>query len=346
MREDVSRAVAAMIPPDHAARAAAAAAGGDAAAHARAMDDWPCMSEIELRQPDAPPPPPETLTVAAWNIERCKRVEESAALIRRAGADVVLATEMDWGMARSGQRHATRDLAALLGMGYAYGVEFVELGTGDPYETRLFEGQPNDAGLHGNAILSRFPLKDAALLPLDAGGMWFVSAPKKDGQHRVGGRMAMAARIETAQGALTVAAAHYESESDAAGRARQTETLLAKLAARYGAGPAVIGGDVNTNGFREAGIAAPDAFADPAATEPMFDALAQAGFDWRAANCGELTTRPHPAAPPDRTQTVLDWLFTRGVAANGPFILPALCENGRYLSDHELIGARIAPGET
>ncbi|MBT6727211.1 MAG: hypothetical protein HOA75_10715 [Deltaproteobacteria bacterium] len=39
--------------------------------------------------------------------------------------------------------------------GYAFRVEFVELGLGDPPETAEFNGVPNEHGLHGNAILSR-----------------------------------------------------------------------------------------------------------------------------------------------------------------------------------------------
>ncbi len=94
----------------------------------------------------------------------------------------------------------------------------------------------NDHGLHGNAFLSRYPLRDVALIPLDDGGFWFIQAPKNDGQYRVGGRMAMAARIDTASGPLTICSVHYESESDAEGRAAQTETLLNALDALYGRG--------------------------------------------------------------------------------------------------------------
>ncbi|MBT7205226.1 MAG: hypothetical protein HN867_17330 [Deltaproteobacteria bacterium] len=66
-----------------------------------------------------------------------------------------MATEVDWGMARSKHRHTTKELAERLGWGYAFRVEFVELGLGDPPETAEFNGVPNEHGLHGNAILSR-----------------------------------------------------------------------------------------------------------------------------------------------------------------------------------------------
>ncbi len=336
MANPVRTTVAAMEPPGAAARARAAAGFGDRDLHDALARDWPCLQTIELTQPAAPPPLPETLRIAAWNIERCKTVEESAALIARHGIDVVLATELDLGMARSGQRHTTRDLAQALGLGYAFAVEFVELGTGDPRETRDFASVANHAGLHGNAILSRWPLEAPCVLPLDDGGDWFVRAPKNDGQHRVGGRMAIAARVA----GITMAAAHYESESDPAGRAAQTQRLLSGLADVFAPGPAVIGGDLNTKAFEAPDLTGPGILNDPAA-EPSFAAFAAAGFDWRAANIGAVTTRRHPEDPPDKPRWVLDWLMLRDLAARDPFVVPALSPEGAYLSDHDLVGVTV-----
>lgn len=343
MRSLVTRATAGMQTPSADARAEAAAAWGSRAAHDRWMAEWPCLSTFEVADPPVAAPPPEALTVAAWNIERCKRVEDSAALLDRIGADVALATELDLGMARSGQRHTTRDLAGALGVGYAFGTEFVELGAGDLQETREFGDVPNLHGLHGNALLSRWPLRDVALIPLDDGGSWYVRAPKNDGQYRVGGRMALAARLETARGPLTVASVHLESESDAVGRAEQIARLLTTLDALYGDGPAVVGGDLNTGGLTEAGLMGEAALEGAARVEPCFAAFAAHGFDWQAANTGATTTRLPPWVAQDRPTKLLDWLFTRGVRASAPAVVPALSEAGDYLSDHECITARIAP---
>ena len=74
------------------------------------------------------------------------------------GADVVLLTELDVGMARSGNRHTVRELARTMGAGYAFGVEYVELGLGDDREKAWHAGESNAVGLHGNAILSKAPL--------------------------------------------------------------------------------------------------------------------------------------------------------------------------------------------
>ena len=95
------------------------------------------------------------MRIAAWNAERCKYLPESAALLAGIGADVVLLSELDVGMARSGNRHTPRELARALGSGYLFGVEYVELGLGDNREKAWHAGQSNQSGLHGNGILSK-----------------------------------------------------------------------------------------------------------------------------------------------------------------------------------------------
>ena len=96
-------------------------------------------------------------------------------------ADVLVLNEVDWGMKRSDYRAVAKDLADALKMNWAYGVEFVEV---DPkvLGTQSFENVTNDAerkelddlfntdktrllGLHGTAILSRYPLRDVKLVP-------------------------------------------------------------------------------------------------------------------------------------------------------------------------------------
>lgn len=343
MRNIIRVAVAEMAPPSADARAAAIAEAGSQEANDRLQSDWACLNTIETHEPAAELPRPSSLTVAAWNIERCKRIEDSAELIRASGADIVLATEMDHGMARSGQRHTTRDLAGFLGFGYIFGTEFVELGTGDAYETGLFGGVPNRHGLHGNAILSRYPLHAPALIPVEDGGFWFTGAPKGDNQLRIGGRMAMAAQVEAASGPVTFAAVHYESESDADGRAEQGQRLIDGIASLYGTGPCVIGGDLNTRAFSDAGWDRADILAWPEEIEPTFARFGIAGFDWRGANTGLPTSRAAPGRPTVYPLKTLDWIFTRGLSAGDARVLPAVSRRGDYLSDHEMITARIVP---
>lgn len=337
MRDPLRQTTPSLHTPSQDARKDAALGPRSEQTHADLLSSWDCLTHLEVQQP-APLDLSGTVTVAAWNIERCKRVPESADLLRQSGADIVLATEMDLGMARSGQHHTTRDLAEALGMGYAFGVEFVELGTGDPYETSLFAEVPNDHGLHGNAILSRYPLENVALLPLDDSGTWFAGTPKNDGQVRIGGRMAMAAQI----GGVTFVAVHYESESDAQDRADQTRRMLELIDAEYGHGPCVIGGDLNTAGFADQRMSGTEILASPAPVEPSFTAFQDAGFVWQSANATGMTTRAAPGKAVRYPLKKLDWLLVRALKASDPAIFPAVCDHGDYLSDHELITAQVA----
>ena len=107
------------------------------------------------------------LRIGFWNAERCKHLDDSVDMIRSADLDVLLLAEMDRGMARSGGWHTARALAERLGWFYVWGVEFVELGLGDSRERNWHHGGKNAEGLHGNAILSRIPLRDPALIRLD-----------------------------------------------------------------------------------------------------------------------------------------------------------------------------------
>ncbi len=342
-RNAIARRVATLEPPTVSQRQEALSLSRSRTVHDRLLADWSCLNTIETSASTAPAAPSSGLTVTAWNMERCKRVEQSADVIAGAGADVVLATEMDRGMARSGQRDTPGDLAGCLGWGYAFGVEFVELGLGDVRETRDHAGDVNRQGLHGNAILSRYRIDDVKVLPLESSGDWFVGAPKDDGQVRVGGRMALAARLATELEPVVIVVVHYESQSDSIDRARQTQRLLECLANEFGDTRCVIGGDLNTKGFRQAGLGGPALLDRAAEHEPSFAHFAAEGFDWRQSNTGAHTTRLHPEDPPGSPLTTLDWLLVRGVRAGRPFVVPACDAGGGYLSDHEMVGVTVWP---
>ena len=146
---------AALEPPSQEQRAALLRLPPTRAAHAEALARHPALFDrVEL----APPPAAKTLVaparIAFWNAERGKDLDASTALLGGLAADVLLLCELDLGMARSGQAHTTRELARRLGTGYAFAVEFLELGLGDAREQAWHAGQLNQAGLHGAAILS------------------------------------------------------------------------------------------------------------------------------------------------------------------------------------------------
>ncbi|MBB5703960.1 endonuclease/exonuclease/phosphatase family metal-dependent hydrolase [Ochrobactrum daejeonense] len=303
--------------------------------HDRLAAKLPALASIEVnRIPDDRTITRETLLVAAWNAERLKYREASAERIQATGADIVLLSEADIGMARSGNRHTVADLARDLGMSYAYGVEFVEMGLGDSREREWHRNEANAVGFHGNAILTRLPMLDVTLIRLDDGGVWWSDA--MDGQGRFGYRMAIAARLQTEAGSLAAVAAHLESKSDATDRARQTARLLEAVDRFAGDLPVVIGGDFNTN-------ALPEQCRDPLGFEPLFNVLAEHGYDWERANDFALTQRTRPDGTPTPPFARLDWLFTRNIGASNPRTIAAIDETNAAISDHELVIADISP---
>ncbi len=295
--------------------------------------------------------PSEWMRVAAWNAERGRFLEGSIELLARVDADVVLLSELDSGMARSGNVDVPRRLAEALTCQGAFGVEFVELGLGDVGETaRIVTGAENERGLHGNAVLARGGLRDAAVLRLDAGGAWFGV---ERGQPRIGGRMAVAGRVMLSGVDVTVVSVHLESSSTATERADQMRVLLGLVDERYGGGPAVVGGDFNTFGApigdlmdREIGrgmrAESPTRFSWPVPHEPLFsDVAAGFGFDWVDANVAAPTTRHGAGGLPDHIPLKLDWLLVRGLEARRATVVPAMAADGSALSDHDLVAVSV-----
>ena len=119
--------------------------------HARFVPGVAALHALEQMEPRRTVAPGARLTVAAFNAERLKNVGATGALIDVAGAQATLLSEVDCGMARSGNRHAIRDLAGSRREGYVYGVEFVELDLGDPWEMRRHAGERKRAAFTATA---------------------------------------------------------------------------------------------------------------------------------------------------------------------------------------------------
>ena len=118
-----------------------------------------------------------------------------------------------------------------MGAGYAFGVEYVELGLGDDREKAWHANESNAVGLHGNAILSKAPLDRPAVVRLDDGARWFAGEQSTN-ERRIGARMAMIASLDAGGTPLLVAAVHLESSTDAADRAAQVAVLLQAIEQR------------------------------------------------------------------------------------------------------------------
>jgi endonuclease/exonuclease/phosphatase family metal-dependent hydrolase len=200
-------------------------------------------------------------------------------------ADIVVLNEVDWGLKRTNYRHVARELANALQMNFAYAVEFVEV---DPLTlgTETLEGETSadkseivknlavdksrTLGLHGTAILSRFPLRNVRVVRfINQGHDWFTGEKegvselekgKRKGtgfilgekvlrEVRRGGRMMLLADVEDETipgGTLTIVATHLESRAKPAERLKQLEEVLREIQDKKH--PVVLAGDLNTSG--------------------------------------------------------------------------------------------------
>ena len=322
--------VAALTPVAASARRCFLDLPGTRAAHDEAFAAVPAFREVEVGGGGVAAAG-DGLRVAAWNLERCLYPEAAAALLRRAGANLLLLSEMDVGCQRTGQRHTIGELAGLLGYRYGFALEFLELRAMRMPNQGADSGAGNRLGFHGNGFATGLPFTDPVVIRLDEVADWFRSP--KGGEKRIGTRIAVAATFDVGKRQVVACSVHLESAADAAGRALQMRTLLDALDGYARDRPVVIGGDLNVHvraGRHD----------DPG--EPLFAETAARGYDWRHCNAAMPTTRPSQwSAGAGACQ--LDWFCTRGLIAETPLTIPALGDDGTVLSDHDLITVVLTP---
>jgi endonuclease/exonuclease/phosphatase family metal-dependent hydrolase len=217
--------------------------------------------------------------------EKVSDQELNAQIDALQSADVLVLNELDWGMKRTDYRPVVKDLADALKMNWAYGVEFIEV---DPKVLGMqsFASVKNEAerkeledlysvdkdrvlGLHGSAILSRYPLRDVKLVPFQYQAYdWYngeknygsVEAGKRKGaslvfgeeivrEVRRGGRTNLIATLDIPdlpEKQVTIVAAHLENRTTPKGRVKQLDELLDMVRPIHN--PVVIAGDMNTTG--------------------------------------------------------------------------------------------------
>ncbi len=205
-------------------------------------------------------------------------------------ADLLILNEVDNGVTRTDYRDVARDLAKALHMNYAYGVEFLEL---DPLNLGLEKVELDDKeaqadiqksfdvdksrylGMHGTAVLSRYPILKATLRPLPVCYDWYASEKKAisklESGRRVGANLAFMERIareirrggrtvlfvelavpESPTGAVTVVAPHLENKCKPGCRVKQAAQVLEWIRGDHN--PVILGGDLNTTGTDNAPV--------------------------------------------------------------------------------------------
>jgi len=216
-------------------------------------------------------------TVRAVDLEQIPKEIEALQ-----SADVWILNEVDWGVKRTQYREVVKELAEALHMNWAYGVEFIEvdskqLGT-DTFEDKEDEQARQELlkqfavdkdrvrALHGNAVLSRYPIREARLVPFKVGYDWFKEtkiSPLEKAKRKAafligedllqevrrGGRTTLYVDLDVPEvpgQRLTIAATHLENRTKPKVRRQQMGELLSQI--RDVSNPVVVAGDLNTTG--------------------------------------------------------------------------------------------------
>ena len=239
--------------------------------------------------------------VASWNIERgfnvnriiqigeySKDFKTSESLKEELevfnGASVIILNEVDIGLPRTNYENIVEKIASVYKMGYVFGTEFVEV---DPYQLgiRQFTAQEklfledkalkelNNInkekyfGLHGSAILSKYPILNAKIIRLPKCYDWYLGELAKLSalefvrrktakqifsekiltELRHGSRMAIVCDLLLPNNqVITLIATHLENRCIPKCRYMQFEFLLNRLKGIKN--PLILGGDFNTTG--------------------------------------------------------------------------------------------------
>jgi endonuclease/exonuclease/phosphatase family metal-dependent hydrolase len=172
-------------------------------------------------------PDSSRVVAVTWNIERGVAFDRIARHLEQQAADVVLLQEVDRFCDRSNRVDVARALAHRLGMNWISAGEFQEVG----------EGRRRVACVTGQAILSRWPIENPAVIRFDdqSSAKWRLNPA----QPRRGGRIALRATT----GGVVVFSIHLESgERSNALRRRQLEEIIAD-AGQHAA--VIVAGDFN-----------------------------------------------------------------------------------------------------
>jgi endonuclease/exonuclease/phosphatase family metal-dependent hydrolase len=185
----------------------------------------------------------DSIRTVAWNIERGMRLDGIIHHLghhpKLANADVLMLSELDWGMARTDNWFVAREIASSLGMNYAFAPCYVALTKGAGIEKQA--GGQNAESLHGNALLSRFPMHRVHSLAFPNG-----KDKMKGAEKRIGSQRAVIGDIQHPLGVFRAVSLHLDAHSSQRHRHLQMRQLLDHLDSLEPRLPALIGGDWNT----------------------------------------------------------------------------------------------------
>ncbi|MGC2238943.1 MAG: endonuclease/exonuclease/phosphatase family protein [Pyrinomonadaceae bacterium] len=187
----------------------------------------------------------DKVSALAWNIERGNVFEGIVFALKNhrnlRNKDVLLLTELDYGMARSGNRFVARELAKELKLNYAFAPVYIALQKGSGVESEV-EGE-NENSLHGLAMFSKYPIKNVRAVPLPNGKDKMLGKEKRLGYLR-----ALIADIEHPLGTFRAVTTHLDAHSSREHRRLQMKIILDALD-KLPELPTILGGDWNTTTY-------------------------------------------------------------------------------------------------
>ena len=185
------------------------------------------------------------VSAVAWNIERGREIDGILKALKErdelAAKDLYLLTELDYGMARSGNVFVAREIAKRLGLNYAFAPVYIALQKGSGIEAEM-EGE-NTNSIHGLALFSRYPIKNVQAVDLPNGKDKMIGKEKRLGYLR-----ALIADIEHPAGEFRAVTIHLDVHCSRKHRQEQIRIVLEHLE-NLEPKPTVIGGDFNTTTY-------------------------------------------------------------------------------------------------
>jgi len=328
-------------------------------------------------QPPRPAEQPDRIKAVHWNIEHGNWFEQVECALRTheelRDGDLFFFNEIDFGMARAGNRDVIGDLAKALGFYGVWSPLFLETTAGRDDDALMAAGRANQESLFGLGMLSRWPFSRIRIVELPSPERYQFDIERMIGRH-----VAVVADIDRPGAPFVAITVHLEVHRTRADRAAQIRALVDAITDEQR--PVLLAGDFNTHTFDRgrfwdpflgAGVLmfAPDRtlehrllFPDHGPThEPLFDVLKQAGFEWdrlvdrqptlqlRFDRLDELRAFPdfvHKSVravlhwAERRGRLRLDWFASRGFSGGSGYTVPGLDGHGRA-SDHAPIVAEL-----
>lgn len=187
----------------------------------------------------------DPIKTASWNIERGSHLDAIIDKLKNhidlRDKDLYLLTELDHGMARSENRFVAREIAQKLKLNYAFAPVYIALQKGSGVESEV-DGE-NKQSIHGLAMFSKYPLKNAHAVPLPNGKDKMIGKEKRLGYLR-----ALIADVEHPLGVFRAVTIHLDVHCSRKHREMQVALVLRHLETLPRL-PTIVGGDFNTTTY-------------------------------------------------------------------------------------------------